>query len=361
MASTELGVFPSTETGRCPSGNWTLTLRVVTWAGAVYSKVRTKHAAGGAGINQFLIAFASLLYSLGETKSDEADARSVSDTPTSQPDFVPGSELAHWSGLPLWGGKEAHEQGFEYPLPLGLAANVFSETANFHVPKVTIGGPGGGLLDIGNLVHVSNVKVEETACTVRADSWIFPFLDLYAIGGYVDGDADITLRPGLPLLRQHGPSYDLKLHFEGPTVGLGGTLAGGFKPFKDRSTVIFGLTDLNFTRTFLDFNHVVKTLDDVDVMVLSTRVGVRERILKDSSFGEVHASVWGGAMYQDVQRDMDGTLGILDLKFRSNVDAVNPWNTIVGGRLEVGKHASATIEAGLGDRKSLMLEIAFRF
>lgn len=302
-----------------------------------------------------------MCYSFGETRPDEDPAQSFSKTPTSQPDLVAGNEVTHWSGLPIWGGKEAHEHGFEYPLPLGLSANVFSETANFKVPKVTIGGPGGGLLNIDNLVHVSNVKVEETACTVRADSWIFPFLDLYAIGGYVDGNADIKLRPGMPILREHGPSYDLKLNFDGPTVGLGGTLAGGFKPFKDRSTIIFGLTDLNFTRTFLDFDHVVKSLDPVDVMVLSTRLGVRERIMKDSSFGEVHASVWGGAMYQDVQTDMDGQLGILDLNFRSNVHAVNPWNAIVGGRLEMGEHAAATVEVGIGDRKSLMLEIGFRF
>lgn len=321
----------------------------------------TEQAAGDAGINQLLIAFASLLCLPDEPRSDEAVAQSASEQSTPRPELVAGNEAAHWSGLPIWGGKEAREHGFELPLPLGFSANVFSETANFHVPKVTLGGRGGGLLDIGSLVRVSNVKIEETASTVRADSWVLPFLDLYVVGGYVEGNAEITLRPGLPILRTRGPKYDLKLNFEGPTVGLGGTLAGGFKPVEDRPTILFGLTDLNFTKTFLDFNRVVTSMDDVDVMVFSTRLGVRERILEDSPFGDVHAAVWGGAMYQGVQEVMAGRLGILDLNFRANVEAVSPWNTIVGGRLEIGNNVAATIEVGLGDRRSVMLEVAIRF
>jgi hypothetical protein len=281
--------------------------------------------------------------------------------PTSRPELVEGKEVVHWSRLPIWGAKEARECGFELPLPLGLCGNVFSQRANFHVPKVTVGGRGGGLLDIGGLIRVGNVKIEETAWTSRLDAWILPFLDLYAVGGYVEGKADIELRPGfLPILRSRGPKFNLKLEYGGPTVGLGGTLAGGFKPFKDRQTTVFGLTDLNFTRTFLNFKNVVSSLPGVDVTVFSTRLGVRERILEHSPFGEVHASLWGGGMWQGVQEVMAGSV-FHAVNFRANVEAVNPWNTIVGGRLELGKNAVVTVEVGLGDRTSLMLEAAIRF
>ncbi len=270
--------------------------------------------------------------------------------------------MAHWSGMPIWGAKEAREHGFELPPPLGVSANIFSESANFRVPKLTIGGHGGGLLDIDNLVRVTHVKVEETAWTSRLDSWVLPFLDLYAIGGYVNGRGDVDLRPGMfPILRSHGPKYDLKLEYQGPTVGLGGTLAAGFRPVKERPTIVFGLADLNFTRTFLDFKHVVTSLPGVDVMVFSTRLGVRERILTNPALGDLHVSLWGGCMYQGVQEIMAGSVQNVGLNFRANVEAVNPWNTLIGGRLEIGKHAVLTIEAGLGDRKSLMLEAAFRF
>jgi hypothetical protein len=102
-------------------------------------------------------------------------------------------------------------------------------------------------------------------------------------------------------------------------------------------------------------------LGGIDVMVFSTRLGVRERILKNTSLGDLHVSLWGGGMYQGVQEVMAGSVSSLDLNFRANVEAVNPWSTLVGGRLEIGKNAVLTVEAGLGDRKSLMLEVAFRF
>jgi hypothetical protein len=284
------------------------------------------------------------------------------DKPTSQPGFVNGKEfIRHWSGLPIWGAKEAYECGYELPPPLGVCGNVFSQKMNFRVPKVTLGGHSGGLLDIGNLVRVGNVKIQETAATCRVDGWVFPFLNLYAVAGYVEGKADIELRPGfLPILRSRGPSYKLKLKYEGPTAGFGGTLAGGFKPFDSRPTLVFGLTDLNFTRTYLDFDRVVSYLPGVDVTVFSTRLGVRERILEHSPFGEVHASLWGGGMWQGVQEVMAGSV-FHALNFRARAEAVNPWNTLVGGRLEIGKNAVVTVEVGLGDRKSLMLEAALRF
>ncbi len=291
----------------------------------------------------------------------EATTKPVDDELPAGLELVPGSEVAHWSGLPIWGAKEAREAGYELPLPLCLSGNVFSAKQNFGVPKVTIGGPGGGLLNIGSLVQVSNVKVTETAWTARFEGWVLPFLSLYGIAGYVDGRADIALGPSMPIVRRFTPTYDLRLNFDGPTLGLGATVAGGFRPFKDRATILFGLTDVNITRTFIDFKDVVASLDAVDVWVFSTRLGVRERILRTSPVGEVHLSVWGGAMYQGVQRDMSGRLGILPLNFHASVEADNPWNGIVGGRLELGKHAGLMIEAGIGDRRSFMAEVEIRF
>jgi hypothetical protein len=322
------------------------------------ASARPKRASGDAGIARFIFVFAAVLLTLGRLTSGEAIAQSAGDESTSGPELVAGKEVAHWSGLPIWGEKEAREHGFELPLPLGVSGNVFSAKENFGIPELKLGGRGGRLLDVDSLVQVTNVKIQETAWTSRFDSWVFPFLNLYAIAGYVDGQADIGVRPAmLPC----GPKLDIHLGFDGPTLGLGATLAAGFRPVKDRDTIVFGLADLNFTETFLGFSPLVASLDPVGVMVLSTRLGVRQRILENSSLGEVHVSLWGGAMYQGVQEVMTGRLGILDLDFHANVEAVNPWNTIVGGRVEIGKNFVLTVEVGIGDRQSVMLEATYRF
>ncbi len=302
-----------------------------------------------------------MLLTFGRLTSGQAITRPAGDESTSGPEVVEGKEVSHWSGLPIWGEKEARKYGFELPLPIGVSGNVYSSKENFQLPELKLGPKGGGLLDISNLIEFTNVKIQETAWTTRFDSWVFPFLNLYAIAGYVDGTADLGVRPAVfPILPPFGPKFDINLEYAGPTVGLGGTLAAGVKPIKGRSTIVFGLADLNFTRTFLNFSPLVASLDPVDVMVFSTRLGVRERILQGSSLGDVFVSVWGGAMCQGVQEVMTGRLGILDLNFRANVEAVNPWNTIVGGRVEIGKNIILTVEVGIGDRESVMLEATVR-
>ncbi|NLX13276.1 MAG: hypothetical protein GXY44_06420 [Phycisphaerales bacterium] len=265
--------------------------------------------------------------------------------------------MTHWSGLPLWGAKEAREHTFKLPLPLGVSGIYYTEKQDFTMPELKLGGKGG-LLDVGGLLKVSKVKTEQTALNTCFDAWVFPFLKLYALAGYVNGHADITVRPAmLPI----GPKLNIGLDYEGPTLGLGGTLATGFKPFKNRPTIVFGLLDLNFTKTFLDFKQIVASLNTVDVMVFSMRFGVRERIMQHPSIGDVNVSVWGGMMYEGVQRIMTGRLGIFDLDFRAKIEAVNPWNTIIGSRLELGEHCDLMFELGIGERQSAMLGVAYRF
>jgi hypothetical protein len=266
----------------------------------------------------------------------------------------------HWSGLPIWGKAEAEKLGFELPQPIGLSGTYYTEKQDFRMPELKLGGDGGRLLDAGGLVRVPDIKTAQNAETVRLDAWVLPFLNLYALVGDVDGHADIAIQPAV-FPPKCSPKLDLRLDYEGPTLGLGGTLATGFKPFKARPTIVFGLADLNVTETFLDFRQVVTSLEPVTVAVLNVRGGVRDRILHTSSLGDVYMSVWGGLMWEGVQEVMSGNLSILDLDFQGKVKAVNPWNTIVGSRLEIGKHIDLMIDVGFGERKSLMLSATFRF
>ena len=324
--------------------------------------LKPKGASGVVDSSRSVFVVASLFLTPACLTSGKAVAQLAGDKFIFGLEPVAEEEVAHWSKLPLWGEKEARKYGFELPLPLGVSGNLYSGREKFDIPQVKLGWQGGGLLDLGGLIQVTDVKVEQTAPTSRFDAWVLPFLDLYAVAGYVDGQADVEIRPAvLPILRPCSPKFDIRLEYEGPTLGLGGTLAGGFKPVKDRPTIVFGLADLNFTKTFLDFKDLVASLDTVDVMVYSMRLGVRERILQHPSLGDLHISLWGGAMYQGVQEVMTGRLEILDLNFRANVEAINPWNTIVGGRLEIGKNINMTVEVGIGERESLMLEASYRF
>lgn len=283
-----------------------------------------------------------------------------SSRPSDGPEIVPGKDVPHWSGLPIWGKAEAEKLGFELPKPIGLSSMYFMQEEDFHMPELKLGGHGGKLFDAGGLVRVPDIKVAENAEVFRLDGWVLPFLDLYALLGYVDGHANIAIEPAF-FPPKCSPEYNLRLDYEGPTAGLGGTLAAGIKPFKARPTIIFGLADMNVTETFLDFERVVTTLEPVTVAVLNVRGGMRDRILHTSSLGDVYMSVWSGVMWEGVQQDMSGSVSIFDLDFQGKVKSVNQWNTIIGTGLEIGKHMNVMIDVGVGERRSLMLSATFRF
>lgn len=289
-----------------------------------------------------------------------AGTPSATSQPTTAPAIVPGKDVLHWSGLPVWGKAEAEQLGYDVPLPIGLSFMYFAEKENFYMPDLKVGGHGLGLLDIGGLVRVPNIKISENAKLLRLDTWVLPFLDLYGVVGNVSGRANIDIEPAF-IPHKWGPRYNLRLDYDGPTAGLGGTLAAGFRPVKSRSTTLFGLADFNVTGTFLDFKRVVTSLDPVMVAVLNLRGGVRDRILRTSSVGDVYLSVWGGAMCENVQEVMSGSVSILDLDFQGKIKSAGRWNPTVGFNLEIGKHGGLVFDVGFGERKSVLLSVAVRF
>jgi hypothetical protein len=291
----------------------------------------------------------------------KAGAPSPSSQPATAPEIVPGKEVPHWSGLPIWGQTECEKLGIDGPLPIGLSVLYFAEKESFYMPNLKLGWRGLGMFNAGGLVRVPDIKISENAKLLRLDAWTLPFLNLYGVVGDVSGHANVDIEPAF-IPHKCSPKYDLRLDYEGPTVGLGGTLAGGFKPSKSRqTTTLFGLADFNVSETFLDFKRVVTSLDPVTVAVLNLRGGVRDRILHTSSLGDVYLSVWGGAMWEDVQRIMPGSVSILDLDFQGTVKSANQWNPIVGAGLEIGKHVNLMLDVGFGERKSVMLAATFRF
>jgi hypothetical protein len=267
--------------------------------------------------------------------------------------------VPHWSGLPIWGQAEAKKLGFDLPLPIGLSTTYYTEKETFRMPELKLGGHGIGLHNAGGLVRVPKVEIEEGAEMARLEAWVLPFFNLYALAGYVDGHAKVAIEPAF-LPPKMSPRYNLRLDYGGPTIGLGGTLAGGVKPFMDRPTIIFGLADLNVTETFLDFHRVVTTLEPVTVTVLNVRGGVRDRLLHISSLGDIYLSVWSGVMWEGVQDIMSGSVSVFDLDFQGKIKALDPWNTIFGAGMELGRHINLMVDVGVGERRSLMLSATFR-
>lgn len=265
----------------------------------------------------------------------------------------------HWSGLPIW-GFEARKRGYDIPLPFGVGFNFYSENQPLRVTGLHL-NTGSGRIDLDPLVNPSVVDSRQSNLNGRFDVWIFPFLNVYGILGYTDGESalDLTIPPVgmLP-----GQTIPVTFEYEGPTYGGGITLAGGVAPFEGDDLTIFTVADFNYTLTDLEFtNSSLESNSTIKAGILSLRLGVRDRLLDETLFGPVNGALWFGSMYQDIAQTI--AAGVPGTNFIIEVDQTpqSPWNALVGGRLEIGSHIDALIEVGFIQRTSVMLGVSVRF
>ena len=246
--------------------------------------------------------------------------------------------------FPIW-GQEAYDRGHELPKPYGLTVNYMTmdqplEVTGVNVTGLNFCGPFN-CPDLDLSDSISKARQDSETLTLRGDMWVLPFLNVYGVLGHTRGSsvAPITVN------NTHVADFNLK--FKGMTYGAGTTIAGGIGNW-------FALVDANYTYTDLDI------LDGkILTFVAAPRVGYRFKINNHD------VQLWGGMMYQDVQQSFSGNIrdiGInLDGSFEVEQRLTNKWNTITGGQVGVTDNIDLLIEAGFGERRSLMLGLGYRF
>ena len=281
------------------------------------------------------------------------------------------------SYLPIW-GQEALDKGYTLPNPYGLTISYMYMDQPLRVKSIELGGfPTPAVGDLANRVindflDISKATQDAHNFTLRADAWLFPFMNIYGVLGYTKGSSKAPMtckkddKTGPPLDRailkflgctSIGKDIgDFKLDFEGPTFGAGMTLAGGIGNW-------FGSLDANYTRTSLN------VLDGfISSVVAAPRVGYR------FVHGPHDIRTWGGAMFQGVQQTLKGrlkdlnfgavippTIPIGDAKFKVKQELTAQWNGIVGINYVYNRRIDVILEGGFGDRKSFFISIGDRF
>jgi hypothetical protein len=66
-------------------------------------------------------------------------------------------------------------------------------------------------------------------------------------------------------------------------------------------------------------------------------------------------------MNQRIQQTVAGSVADTDLQFVVVQSPTKPWNTLLGGLVEFGKDGYVLLEAGFGDRTSILLAAVYRF
>lgn len=262
----------------------------------------------------------------------------------------------HWSHLPIW-GVEAEARGYQLPLPFGVGVNYYREQQPFNIKDLQI-SRGGQPISVNDFVQLHQVDTTQQNAITRVDAWLFPFLNVYGIVGYTSGRMEGLVRlPAIPILGIAAQDLPLNIGYEGPTYGGGGTLAGGFKIRERDELTLFMVADLNYTVTALSFtDDRLFTDTDATALVFSARLGLRRKMSE-----KIHVAFWAGTMFQDVSEFLVGSSADQGFAFMVVQEPVSPWNALLGGRLEIGRHWDFLVEGGVGTRTSIMGGLTFRF
>lgn len=225
----------------------------------------------------------------------------------------------------------------DLPAPTGGSLTYFHQEQDYSVKSLTLGSANpfisqavNGLLAQSPKITVENELDEFHA---KLDYWALPFLNVFGLVGYVDGETSIDTGGLLP---------DFDVDYDGIVYGAGLTAIAA----KDS---IFGLVTLIYTETDLDTSD-----SSIETVVVNPQIGCTS----DSG------TYWIGAMYQDVEEAHMGTFNVPQLgplQYDVVLEEDEPWNYQVGARFDLGNTVTLDLEVGFGDREHALASLAYRF
>ena len=229
--------------------------------------------------------------------------------------------------------EEALKRGYELPLPFGAGLVVTGLGGRkIDVTDVRVGlqNPPRSVSDFVALGASSDVF----NANLKFDAWLLPFVDVYALVGYVRNHsathALITVpAPGPPpgnLQFEKTLSTDL----DGMVGGVGVAVATGYENF-------FLVIDASFIQSDLGFDNAFKAT------IATVRAGYRGRI------GTLPLQMWLGVGDWDTAATATGHVqleGVGQLNFEVEQKPHTRWMYDLGSNLEISKRLQLVLDIG---------------
>ncbi|MCW8346547.1 hypothetical protein MD535_11090 [Vibrio sp. ZSDZ65] len=213
---------------------------------------------------------------------------------------------AHWSGLPIW-GEQVREMGYELPIPVGFGVYMNSQDVEYiATDDFKIDATGGVLGGFGKPAHyvvpADDVAIKGTDKSVqlRADAWVFPFLNIYGLAGYTEGNKEISA--DLSNATRNGKPFGvpatipINIEYQAYNLGIGAVIA-------TQIDVIEGINPIIITAAGAVTNAWTTTTDSTILTKIgSLRVGQRY----DVPYGKLALLL--GYQYQSIEQNVTGSL-----------------------------------------------------
>lgn len=226
----------------------------------------------------------------------------------------------------------------DLPRPWGIGLDFYTMDQDYGIDALSFSLPGVTLPDPSRIA----VENEVQHFDIKADVWLLPFLNLFAVLGHVESDTVVDLSSA-PIVGLPVPLGKLPIATDGTVWGVGATLAFGGDDWFGSLTATYTDTDLGG-----DFDSSAETV------TLAPRVGLIR--------GQWTA--WLGAMYLDTEETHDGSIalpGIGQVPFAVVLGTSDEWNTMVGAGYHFSDQTSLSFEVGFGGRTHTLFNFSYRF
>lgn len=288
-------------------------------------------------------------------------------------------------------GKKAYKKGFDIPYPYGVGATYFYMKQEIKITNTSIGLNDNEPIDLSNTIHYGEILNTTNIFTVRPDLWVFPFLNVYAVGGYGNSEVIVPIKA----VGNQDLNFSTTQHFGVTSFGFGATLAGGIGP-------VFLTADYNMNWAQVDVVEKPVPAQNLDMRIghsfanprrpdrnLTVWVGAFMQTLKAATIGDIDmADVMTQESAEQLKAKLDKLINNPDndlttaqreffeklvdegidklesstVHYELDKSIAGPWNFIFGVQYQHNKNWQARIEMGtFGKRSQFMLNLNYRF
>jgi hypothetical protein len=269
--------------------------------------------------------------------------------------------------LPFF-AQEVIDLGFDLPNPYGLSAIYVNIRQDLIVEnlRIAIGvdGPPVGPVEPSPSVTFSNAWARNQTVQFKADAWVFPFMNVFLVGGYIDGKGELDVNVDLDALFPEAGgglgtiTERAKPTFQGTNVGIGTNLAAGWENYFAVLSIAYAFSDLDIVDS------------RIEAWNISPRIGFTHDLGRWGA-----AAVYTGATYLSADVELTGQVTIplppplwipvgreLVVDYAVDERNTDPWNALVGGNWDISKSLSLQGEVGFGgSRENIITSITYRF
>ncbi|QLY24346.1 hypothetical protein [Bdellovibrio sp. KM01] len=285
------------------------------------------------------------------------------------------SEAPHreweWS-LPIF-AQRVIDKGFNLPRPYGLSLIYGQLSQGFNIENLKVAFDGSSDLTPVDFINFSNTQINNTTWQLKLDAWLFPFLNLFGILGYIHGDGSVPLNiaykdiynmvlPGNPCNVGSPPAFCqgyinavAPINFHGYSLGIGIILAGGYKDWFFAMPATYVESDVNVSDT------------NPRAINITPRIGYNIKTESHGKFG-----VYLGLNYFNSDVTLSGTYTLplsgtsigrdVPVRYSLKETPLDNWNAVGGVNWELSEFWSIVMEIGHSqNRDTTTFNFAYRF